>query len=212
MNTWSTTVIVPVRAVVPVCAPTEKENVPLPVPVPPVVMVIQSALLEANHTQPGCVVTFTVLEPPSLTTEISAGESTKMHEVAPAWLIEKGWPATVRAPDRGSGEKFASTLNETVPVLLPVIPAVTLIHSALLVLDHVHPAAVFGSVLAYLIFYWALRHMEASRLSASSYLIPILAIILGILLLGERVTPNLLIGGPLVLGGVYLAERRALPL
>jgi drug/metabolite transporter (DMT)-like permease len=67
--------------------------------------------------------------------------------------------------------------------------------------------SVFASVVAYLIFYWALRHMAASRLAAFSYLMPLLATLLGIFLLGERVTLYLLVGGALVLVGVGLAER-----
>ena len=71
--------------------------------------------------------------------------------------------------------------------------------------------AVFASVVAYLIFYWALRHMAASRLAAFSYLMPLLATLLGILLLDEKVTKNLLGGGALVLAGVWLAERAPRP-
>jgi drug/metabolite transporter (DMT)-like permease len=67
--------------------------------------------------------------------------------------------------------------------------------------------AVFASVVAYLIYYWALRHMAASRLAAFSYLMPLLATILGILLLGERVTWYLLVGGAFILLGVSLIER-----
>jgi len=67
--------------------------------------------------------------------------------------------------------------------------------------------AAFGSVAAYLIFYWALRHMAASKLAAFSYFLPVLATLLGVLVLGEQVTTHLLVGGSLVLVGVYLAER-----
>ena len=67
--------------------------------------------------------------------------------------------------------------------------------------------AVFASVVAYLIYYWALRHMAASRLAAFSYLMPLLATILGILLLGEHVTWYLLFGGAFILLGVSLIER-----
>ncbi len=68
--------------------------------------------------------------------------------------------------------------------------------------------AVFGSVLAYLIYFWALRHLAASRLAAFTYIQPVLATLLGVWILGEEMTHNLLGGGALVLVGVYLAERR----
>jgi drug/metabolite transporter (DMT)-like permease len=67
--------------------------------------------------------------------------------------------------------------------------------------------ALLASVVAYLIFYWALRHLAASRLAAFTYIQPVLATLLGIEYLGERLTKNVVIGGALILAGVYLAER-----
>ncbi|MGH9792500.1 MAG: DMT family transporter [Candidatus Acidiferrales bacterium] len=66
--------------------------------------------------------------------------------------------------------------------------------------------AAFASVIAYLIYFWALKHVAASRLAAFSYLLPLIATLLSIAFLGEPVTGYLLIGGALVMGGVYLAE------
>ncbi len=66
---------------------------------------------------------------------------------------------------------------------------------------------VFSSVFAYLIFYFALMHIPASRVAAFTYAEPVLAAILGFLILGEPVTWLLAIGGLLVLGGVWVAER-----
>lgn len=65
----------------------------------------------------------------------------------------------------------------------------------------------FPSVACYLIFYYALRHMAASRLVALAYLQPLLATLMAIALLGERVTPAVATGGALVLAGVWVAER-----
>ena len=69
--------------------------------------------------------------------------------------------------------------------------------------------ALFASVLAYLIYFWALRHVTASRIAAFSYLLPLMATSFGILLLGEKPSLQLFIGGGLVLFGVYLAETAA---
>lgn len=70
-------------------------------------------------------------------------------------------------------------------------------------------AALFASVIAYLIYFWGLKHVTASRIAAFSYLLPVMATSFGILLLGERLSMHLLIGGVLVLGGVYLVETAA---
>jgi drug/metabolite transporter (DMT)-like permease len=66
--------------------------------------------------------------------------------------------------------------------------------------------AVFGSALAYIFYFWLLRYLEASQLSAFTYLLPVLATILGILLLGERGLAVQILGGTLALGGVYWVE------
>ncbi|MCL6482498.1 MAG: DMT family transporter, partial [Firmicutes bacterium] len=63
-----------------------------------------------------------------------------------------------------------------------------------------------ASVAAYLIWYWALRRMAASRLAVFGYLQPLLATTLGVLFLGEAVTAHLLLGGGLIVAGVILAE------
>ena len=67
--------------------------------------------------------------------------------------------------------------------------------------------SVFASVVAYLIFYYALKFISASRVVAFSYLHPVLATLGGVILLGEPVTHHLVVGGSAVLAGVYLAER-----
>jgi drug/metabolite transporter (DMT)-like permease len=67
--------------------------------------------------------------------------------------------------------------------------------------------AVLSSVVGYLIYYWALRHMDASRLAATTYIEPLLAMMLGAIFLGEHFTAHVLTGGALVLTGVYITER-----
>lgn len=67
--------------------------------------------------------------------------------------------------------------------------------------------AALSSVLAYSLFYWALRYMTASRVTAINYFQPVGAIVLAALLLGEQPTRHLLVGACFVLVGVYLAER-----
>lgn len=65
---------------------------------------------------------------------------------------------------------------------------------------------VFASVVAYLIYFWVLRYITASRLGAFGYLHPVMTTALGVTLLGEHLTVPLVGGGALVLAGVYLIE------
>ncbi len=66
--------------------------------------------------------------------------------------------------------------------------------------------AVFSSALAYVFYFWLLRYLEASQLSAFTYLLPVLATILGIVFLGEKGSWEQVVGGVLALGGVYWLE------
>jgi len=66
--------------------------------------------------------------------------------------------------------------------------------------------AIFSSALAYVLYFWMLRYLEASQLAAFTYLLPVLATILGILWLGEKGSWVQVLGGFLALGGVYWIE------
>ena len=66
--------------------------------------------------------------------------------------------------------------------------------------------AIFSSAVAYLFYFWLLRYLEASQLSAFTYLLPVVATILGILWLGEKGSWVQVLGGVLALGGVYWIE------
>jgi drug/metabolite transporter (DMT)-like permease len=66
---------------------------------------------------------------------------------------------------------------------------------------------VLGTVVAYLIYAFALTELSASRVAAFAYLQPVVAALLGVWLLGERITLRVVAGGALILLGVYLAER-----
>ena len=67
--------------------------------------------------------------------------------------------------------------------------------------------AVFPAVIGYIIYYYALGFIAASRLSAFNYLQPPLATAIGVLFLGEPLTSLLLLAGTLILVGVALTER-----
>ena len=66
--------------------------------------------------------------------------------------------------------------------------------------------AIFSSALAYVFYFWLLRYLEASQLSAFTYLLPVVATILGIPWLGEKGSWTQVLGGVLALGGVYWIE------
>ena len=66
---------------------------------------------------------------------------------------------------------------------------------------------VFPSLICYLIFYHALGYVAASRLSMLAYVQPVAATLFSVLLLGDRISAPLVVGGAVIFAGVYLAER-----
>jgi drug/metabolite transporter (DMT)-like permease len=64
----------------------------------------------------------------------------------------------------------------------------------------------FSSTLAYLVYLWLLRFVEASQLTAFSYLMPVSATAMSIFLMGEPGAWSELFGGALALLGVYWVE------
>jgi drug/metabolite transporter (DMT)-like permease len=66
---------------------------------------------------------------------------------------------------------------------------------------------VFGSVIAFAAYFYLLQHWGATRVSTSTYVNPAVAVVLGALLLGEPVTPSMVVGTTVVLAGVTLVLR-----
>ncbi len=66
--------------------------------------------------------------------------------------------------------------------------------------------AVFGSAVAYILYFWLLRYMPASKVSAFTYLLPVCGTALAIWWLGEKGNWADFGGGALALAGVYWTE------
>ena len=72
--------------------------------------------------------------------------------------------------------------------------------------------ALLGSAVSFSLWYWLLSHAAATRVSLISYLNPVVAVGVGVLLLREPITLRILSGSALVVSGVALAvHRRAIP-
>jgi drug/metabolite transporter (DMT)-like permease len=68
---------------------------------------------------------------------------------------------------------------------------------------------VVGSVVAFLMYYWLIRHIEVTRVLLIPLITPLVAVILGYAFLGERVGWETAVGGGAILGGVALAVGRS---
>ena len=70
---------------------------------------------------------------------------------------------------------------------------------------------VISTVVAFLIFFWAVRRFGAGLAAMVSYLAPVAALILAFVILGERPLPLQLVGAIVIVIGVRLATRRSQP-
>lgn len=66
---------------------------------------------------------------------------------------------------------------------------------------------VFGTVVTFTLYYWLLSHLQVKQLALLTYLIPIVAVAIGVMR-GEPLTLRILAGSVLVVIGVWLAMRR----
>lgn len=65
-----------------------------------------------------------------------------------------------------------------------------------------------GSVAAFLLFYWLVRHVDVTKTMLIALVTPLAAVSLGVLVLGEEVTWRTLAGGALILAGIGLVVLR----
>ena len=66
---------------------------------------------------------------------------------------------------------------------------------------------VFGSLVAYSAFVFAISKLPATQVSVYAYINPVVAVGLGWLLLSEKMNGNMIAGMLITLGGVYLVNR-----
>jgi drug/metabolite transporter (DMT)-like permease len=67
---------------------------------------------------------------------------------------------------------------------------------------------VVGTAMTYALWMSGLRRLSATSVSAFQYVIPLNAVTLSVVVLGEPLTPALVVGGLAILLGVALAQER----
>ena len=70
---------------------------------------------------------------------------------------------------------------------------------------------VIGSIVAFSAYGIAIRTLPTATVATYAYVNPVIAVLLGALILGERLTPAMIGGGVLVVGAVVLVVRRSPP-
>lgn len=70
--------------------------------------------------------------------------------------------------------------------------------------------SIVGSVIAFVTYHWLLKRVEAVYLSLVSFINPIIAVILGAIILDETLAASVFVGATLVLVGILIANGRQL--
>lgn len=65
-----------------------------------------------------------------------------------------------------------------------------------------------GTIAAFWLYYWLLRRVESTKAMTIALVTPLIAVVVGALILGEMIQPQILIGGLLILSGVGLIVFR----
>ena len=118
------------------------------------------------------------------------------------------------------GKKYSSFINSTVNLAVQMGVGAILLVAAGLVMEHgiqmnfnsisifaILYLAVIGSVIGFAALYWLFGHMEVTRTSLFTFITPIVAVLLGWFMLGERIDLNVALGGCLILVGVVLVNQ-----
>jgi drug/metabolite transporter (DMT)-like permease len=73
--------------------------------------------------------------------------------------------------------------------------------------------ATFGTVVTFLCYYWLLRHMRLTTVSLIAFVTPLVAILIGVILADEKMTPLIAFGSAAILSGIFMVVKKpaALP-
>lgn len=69
---------------------------------------------------------------------------------------------------------------------------------------------IVASVITFMAFYWLLKKIDAVYLSLSSFINPLIAVLIGSVALNERLSPMVFVGAALVLVGMLTANGKAI--
>jgi len=67
--------------------------------------------------------------------------------------------------------------------------------------------AIIGSVIAFLLYYWLVHHMDVTKTMMISLVTPVVAVLLGMVVLREKLDWRTIAGGAMIMSGIALARR-----
>lgn len=67
--------------------------------------------------------------------------------------------------------------------------------------------AIVGSVIAFLLYYWLIHNMDVTKTMMISLVTPVVAVLLGMIVLNEKLDWRTIAGGAMIMSGIALARR-----
>jgi putative membrane protein PagO len=115
-------------------------------------------------------------------------------------------------------KRFSKSYNPFASILLPHAIAGVLLTTVGLSVERSSPMswsptthltvlylAVFGSVSAFALYFWIIKHLDVTVLAYQTFIIPVLASVIGWIFLHETITLSTAVGGGLIVAGIALA-------
>jgi putative membrane protein PagO len=120
-------------------------------------------------------------------------------------------------------KKFGHTVNPMVTTFVPILYSAFVLFAASVFFENyaqVHFTAstvlsifylgIFGTVVTFVSYFWLLKRVEAVILSLTSFITPVIAVILGVIVLSEELSSRVLVGAVIVLAGILVANGNEL--
>ena len=67
--------------------------------------------------------------------------------------------------------------------------------------------AIIATFMPVALYYWLIRHVTVTYSAIIGYVIPLIAVVVGVLVLDEKIQPGIAFGGALILAGVVMTDR-----
>lgn len=109
--------------------------------------------------------------------------------------------------EQSTGQTIATALL-AIPIAAPSLPH---FHFGLVSFLAVVALGVFGTGVAYLLFYYVMNSLGAVRATAVTLAVPVTAVFWGVVLLHERLTVAIVVGMAVIFGGIVLTNLRRTP-
>jgi drug/metabolite transporter (DMT)-like permease len=121
-------------------------------------------------------------------------------------------------------KRWSGGYHPIASLLIPFATGAVVSTCAALAFEHTNPLhfdtttwasilylAIAGSVTAFGLFFYVIQHLDVTVVSYQTFIIPIIAVLIGYAALGETVSPRVGVGAALILSGIALATFWSTP-